>query len=148
MWQPPSCAVGEMRSCRRGRKTRKWKQQRVRRRSGTAVRLYKYVIGDYFHDFATSAREWARSNVAVWPSGFGSHPQAAALRRLYGPRVVRDAVMQNLGDVAASHEDRRVDITERWQWFLVLYLLRTDDPLTISRCCFLRFGSVSTTCCS
>ena len=111
--------------------------------AGTAVRLYKYVIGDYFHDFATSAREWARSNVAVWPSGLGSQPQAAALRRLYGPRVVTDAVMQHLGDVAAFHEDRRADITQRWQLFLVDDLSRTDDHPTDSL--FLRIGSVSTT---
>jgi len=112
--------------------------------AGTAVRLYKYVIGDYFHDFAKSAREWASSNVAAWPSGFGSQPQAAALRRLYGPRVVTDAVMQHLGDVAAFHEDQRVDISERWPLFLVNYLLRTDDHPTDSRF-FLRIGSVSTT---
>ena len=101
--------------------------------AGTAVRLYKYVIGDYFHDFAKSAREWGRSNVAAWPSGFGSQPQAAALRSLYGPRVVPDAVMDHLRDVAAFHEDRRADITERWQSFLVNHLLRTDDHPTESR---------------
>ena len=103
--------------------------------AGTATRLFNYVIGDYFHDFAKSAREWGRSNVAAWPSAFGSQPQAEALRNLYGPRVVPDAVMDHLRDVAVMDhldEDRRADTTERWQSFLVK-LLRTDDHPTESR---------------
>ena len=48
----------------------------------TSVRLYKYVINDYYEDFVISVRAWVSDNLVVWrPDAATNHGQIQARRQ-------------------------------------------------------------------
>ena len=69
--------------------------------AGVMVRLFKYLINDYYDEFVSSVNEWVLRGLEVLP------PQAAAAARRASPlgwrgnRVVRERRFCAMGEVGA-----------------------------------------------
>ena len=107
---------------------------------GTAVRLFKYVLCDYFEDVCAAVHRWVDQVLEVLdPSkaDLTSQQQAAALRELYTEHVLPDAmlVLFNNGLQRMSHvvgvgktpaNERPRLVGEFTQWH-VTHLARVDS---------------------
>ncbi len=101
--------------------------------TASAVRLYKYALGDYYEEFVSSCHDWVRRTVALLPPAMAGQPQAAALQRLYTEHVVPDAVLRHVADVEGFAEDQRLAMANRWEDFVVRHLLVPDAHPTLTR---------------
>ena len=101
--------------------------------TATCVRLFKYVVGDYYEELVKSCGQWARASVGRNFSLLSSQPQAAALQNLYTKHVVPDAVLQRIADGPVLEEGQREAVGQRWHSFLVDHLLHPDDHPTLTR---------------
>ena len=101
--------------------------------TSTAVRLFKYCIGDYYEEFVRSIRCHVYARLDDLPTEIGSLPQAASLQELYTEHVVPDAVLRHIAGVLSLSAATRADVVDSWVKFLVGYILKPDDHPTLTR---------------
>ena len=116
--------------------------------TGVASRLFKYVICDYFEEFAFSVREWVLQNLVVQPpeavEDTAATGAAMGLQRLYTEHVVpsRMLALWNNGFGSLRHrllvpgqdpdQERPRVVNDFVQW-IVQHLLHVDSHPTLSR---------------
>ena len=64
---------------------------------GVMVRLYKYLLCDYYEEFIQSTREWVLRSLQLLPHGNGNaagQRQVAQMRALYGNHVISDECLR------------------------------------------------------
>ena len=119
-----------------------------------AVRLFKYLVPEYFEDFRTSILTWVRKTVVVmWESEAESFQagqlQAARLRQLYTAHVIPDKLLALTGWVPATggdallptvfvskdtdNVDAMLQSVELWTEFFVDHCLKPDSHPTLTR---------------
>ena len=117
--------------------------------TATCVRLFKYVVPQYYEDLANSAERWIRENVTAVvppPPQAAGQPQAtlARLQALYTKHVIPDALLQLWSDGAAPTlqtylrvgEDIEAGtqrIRDEWLAFLTTRLFHVDAHPTLTR---------------
>ena len=115
--------------------------------TGVASRLFKYVICDYFEEFAFSVREWVVQKLIIQSAAADEDTAAIgaakALQRLYTKHVVPDRMLalwnNGLGDLRHRlepgldpDEERPRVVSDFVQW-IVKHLLHVDSHPTLSR---------------
>ncbi|CAK0870746.1 unnamed protein product [Prorocentrum cordatum] len=114
--------------------------------AGVAVRLFKYVLNDYYEEFCTQVHDWVSAKLRVVPHADqdeGGRLQVQVLREVYTSHVIPDemlalwncgtwrlvhAVAPGVDDVAA-----RPGLLRRFVDFLVRTLLRPESHPTLTR---------------
>ncbi|MEC9253541.1 MAG: hypothetical protein VX863_01705, partial [Candidatus Thermoplasmatota archaeon] len=114
--------------------------------AGVAVRLFKYLINDYYEDFCTTAWDWVSNKLRVVAHGGGERDRHTAttrgLRELYTSHVIGDEMMLlwNNGFGLLSHEvgagvdptDARLALVGRFARFMIEELLKVDSHPTVT----------------
>ena len=115
--------------------------------TGVAVRLFKYVICDYFEEFVFSVREWVVQKLVVQSAeeaeDVAATGAAKALQRLYTEHVVPQDMLRlwnnglgcmrhRLGPGEDLVEERPRVVNDFVQW-IVKHLLHVDSHPTLSR---------------
>jgi len=123
--------------------------------TGTAVRLFKYLVPDYYDHFRRSVEQWVHCNLEVFLPGDPGRPQAAAdgqpqaarLQALYTDHVIPNDLLQfwivpaeggtgKLQMVMKDGEDMaaaRERLENECSAFLVKRLLHVDSHPTLTR---------------
>jgi len=121
--------------------------------TGNAVRLFKYLVPDYYEDFKQSVQAWVRANSEVFGPGGqpqaapDGQPRAARLQALYTQHVISNDLLQRSSlsatggaaklhtvikegeDLAAARERLETECVA----MLLTELLRVDSHPTITR---------------
>ena len=99
-----------------------------------AVRLFKYLVPQYYEDFKVSVAKWVQDNL---DSLCESLPQAAQLQVVYTKHVISDelvalckSITPKPGEDMAAARKRRQD---GWVSFVLTELLHVDDHPTLTR---------------
>jgi len=101
--------------------------------TATAVRLYKYLLADYYEQFVDSVRTWAYANVEALAADISSCQRVMALRQLYTQRVVPNALVVHVHAVTAGiTAGNRQPVADAFVLFVV-NLLKSDDKPTLNR---------------
>ena len=115
--------------------------------AGTAVRLFKYIINDYYEEFCHSVRDWVSKKLHVLAHSDGHRSPPAGLRDLYSSHVISDEMMFLWNGIKPMHEDKcllhevgvgvdptteRHALVARFTLFIV-QLLRVDSHPTVTR---------------
>ena len=110
---------------------------------GTAVRLFKYLVNDYYEEFCSTARDWVSTQLSVLAHGNGARQPATGLQDLYTAHVIPDEMLflWNCGLGTLSHvldEDKdpaeqRATLAWRFSQFVIGTLLKVDSRPTLSR---------------
>ena len=112
---------------------------------GTAVRLSKYLINQYFEEFCTAASLWVSAQLRVLAHGDGAREQRAkvvALRELYTAHVVPDKMLalwnNGLGlshEVGPGEDPEQVKprVVKGFSEFITQNLLHVDEHPTATR---------------
>ena len=113
---------------------------------GCAVRLFKYVICDYFDDLCRSVHEWVLRDLRVLPQSeadAAAHARTVGLRSLYTAHVLPDELMSLWNNglhsmthvVPAGHdpEAERPTLVARFAKFIIDNLLHVDSAPTLTR---------------
>ena len=116
--------------------------------AGVAVRLFKYLLLDYYEEFCTSAREWVLRALRLVEHSeaertlLGRGPDVNKLRELYTNHVVSDEMLalwnNGLDDLShmlprgADPEAERTALVARFTKFVV-GLLKPDEHPTLTR---------------
>ena len=116
--------------------------------TANAVRLFKYLVPDYYEDFKKSVATWVHDYLKVLlPSGAGELPQdraqAGSLQVLYTKHVIPDELLrlwnhstdrlQTVLNEDADVEAEREHIENAWVAFVVTHLLQVDNKPTLTR---------------
>ena len=106
----------------------------------TVVRIFKYLVLDYYEDFKLSIAKWVNLHVeVVVPEAASSH--AARMQILYTKNVIPDELLQlwhsstpagKLQTVAKRGQDHTT-IKDEWTKFILEKLLRVDTHPTLTR---------------
>ena len=122
---------------------------------GNAVRIFKYLVPEYYEDFKTSVAAWVHLNVecvppqAASPATGGtpavhqplSQSHAARMQMLYTKHVICDelvelwhssSIAEKLQTVAKDGQNHE-EIKNAWIRFLLIYVLLVDNNPTLSR---------------
>ena len=99
-----------------------------------AVRIYKYLLADYYENLVDSIHAWANAMVEELPVGISTVQRVQALRALYTERVVPDALVAHVEAVVAGglRSHRRKEVVDGFIR-LCVDLLRADDKPTLTR---------------
>ena len=116
--------------------------------AGTAVRLFKYILCDYFEEVCAAVHAWVHGALEVVAAGHAdasAQRETAALRELYTEHVLPDAMLAlfnnglgKLSHVVAS-SDAAVAAAERPRWvgkfvqWMLDHLARVEHSPTPSR---------------
>ena len=116
--------------------------------AGTAVRLFKYMLCDYFEEVCAAVHAWVHGALEVVAAGHvdaSAQRETAALRELYTEHVLPDAMLAlfnnglgKLSHVVAS-SDAAVAAAERPRWvgkfvqWILDHLARVEHSPTPSR---------------
>ena len=104
--------------------------------AGAAVRLFKYLVNDYYEEFCSAARAWTSTQLRVVAHGDG-------LRALYTSHVIRDEMLylwnRGLGhlshavDSGGDPAEERPVLVSRFSQFVIGTLLKVDSHPTVTR---------------
>jgi hypothetical protein len=113
---------------------------------GVSVRLYKYLINDYYEEFCFSVREWVLERLRVVTAadaGPMAQPETSVLQKVYTRHVIPDDMVAlwnfdvgQLVHVATAGVDvdvERARLVGRFVKFLIENLLKVDSHPTLSR---------------
>ena len=110
---------------------------------GTAVRLFKYLVNDYYEEFCSTARDWVSTQLRVLAHGNGARQLATGLQDLYTAHVIPDEMLSlwNCGLGSLSHvldegkdpAEQRATLVWRFSQFLIGTLLKVDSRPTLTR---------------
>ena len=72
---------------------------------GTAVRLFKYLINDYYEEVCSTARDWVSTQLSVLAHGNGARQPDTGLQDTYTAHVISDEMLflWNSGLGSLSH---------------------------------------------
>ncbi len=111
--------------------------------AGTAVRLFKYIINDYYEEFCHNVRDWVSRQLRVVAHGDGILSPPAGLRQLYTSHVIPDEMMLlwNNGLDCMSHvvgvgvdpTGERPVLVARFSRLIIRMLLHVDSHPTVTR---------------
>jgi hypothetical protein len=140
--------------------------------AGAAVRLFKYLVNDYYEEFCKTARQWVSSQLRVVPHGSGAREEqqsahgdsarerrtatAHGLRELYTSHVISDEMMLlwNCGLSEMMHEvgaavdptGERPALIDRFVGYIIKELLQANLILVlvdVSSCELQQLAAVS-----
>ena len=110
---------------------------------GTAVRLFKYLINDYYEEFCSTARYWVSTQLSVLAHGNGARQQATGLQDLYTAQVIPDEMLflwnSGLGnlshvlDEGKEPAEQRATLVLRFSQCIIGTLLKVDSHPTLTR---------------
>ena len=113
---------------------------------GVSVRLYKYLINDYYEEFVFSVNEWVVRDLVVLPATSGdasSHARTVKMQTLYTEHVLPRAMLAlwNNGLDRLEHvvlagqdpEEERPRLVRGFVQWIVQHLMHVDSAPTLSR---------------
>ena len=112
---------------------------------GVMVRLYKYLLCDYYEEFVQSTREWVLRSLQLVPHGSSSadgQRQVAQMRALYGDHVISDECLRlfnnglNLSHIVEDGIDMgetRAQLVGMFVAYIVKSLFHVDSHPVSSR---------------
>ena len=113
---------------------------------GVSVRLYKYLINDYYEEFVFSVNEWVVRDLVVLPATSGdasSHARTVKMQTLYTEHVLPRTMLalwnnglDRLEHVVLAGQDpkeERPRLVRGFVQWIVQHLLHVDSAPTLSR---------------
>ena len=102
--------------------------------AGTAVRLFKYIINDYYEEMVNNVRAWVSRQLRVLGPREGTGAAPSGFRELYTSHVIPDEMMLlwNNGLEGMLHQvgigvdpkEERAELVVRFSRFIILHLLQ------------------------